>query len=117
MSKLRPGRQHDHAAFPRRPGRHLTHRERSGAVRSRAELPGGLVCTPVPRPRCRQDGESGLRDYDVDYKVGESGDWTAWLTPTTQAQAPFVGEADQSHVFPSTSFGTGQVNAIVSRVV
>ena len=53
----------------------------------------------MPRPRCRQDGESGLRDYDVEYKVGESGGWTAWLTHTTQTQAPFVGEADQSYTF------------------
>jgi hypothetical protein len=53
----------------------------------------------VPHPRCRQDGESGLLDYDVEYKVGESGDWTAWLTHTSQTQAPFVGEADQSYTF------------------
>jgi RHS repeat-associated protein len=53
----------------------------------------------VPRPRCRQDGESGLRDYDVAYKAGESGTWTAWLTHTTQTQAPFVGEAGQSYTF------------------
>jgi hypothetical protein len=46
-----------------------------------------------------QDGLSGLRDYDVEYKVGESGTWTAWLTHTTQPQAPFVGEADQSYTF------------------
>jgi hypothetical protein len=34
-----------------------------------------------------QDGESGLRDYDVQY-----GTWTSWLSDTTQTQAPFVGE-------------------------
>jgi hypothetical protein len=39
-----------------------------------------------------QDGESGLRDYAVQYKVGISGTWTSWLTHTTQTQAPFVGE-------------------------
>jgi RHS repeat-associated protein len=46
-----------------------------------------------------QDGESGLRDYDVQYKVGITGTWTPWLTNTTQTQAPFVGERDQSYYF------------------
>jgi hypothetical protein len=46
-----------------------------------------------------QDGESGLRNYDVQYKVGISGTWTSWLTNTSQTQAPFVGERDQSYYF------------------
>jgi hypothetical protein len=46
-----------------------------------------------------QDGESGLRDYDVQYKVGISGTWTSWLTHTTQTQAPFVGETGESYFF------------------
>jgi hypothetical protein len=46
-----------------------------------------------------QDGESGLRDYDVQYKVGVAGTWTSWLTDTTQTQADFVGERDQSYYF------------------
>jgi RHS repeat-associated protein len=46
-----------------------------------------------------QDGESGLRDYDVQYKVGISGTWTSWLSDTTQTQADFVGERDQSYYF------------------
>jgi RHS repeat-associated protein len=59
----------------------------------------------VPHPRCtvpaegRQDGESGLRDYDVQYKVGITGTWTSWLTNTPQTEAPFVGERDQSYYF------------------
>jgi hypothetical protein len=46
-----------------------------------------------------QDGESGLRDYEVQYKVGITGTWTSWLTDSTQTQAPFVGEAGQSYFF------------------
>jgi hypothetical protein len=46
-----------------------------------------------------QDGESGLRDYAVQYKVGISGIWTSWLTHTSQTQADFVGERDQSYFF------------------
>jgi RHS repeat-associated protein len=46
-----------------------------------------------------QDEESGLRDYDVQYKVGVAGTWTSWLTNTPQTQAPFVGERDQSYYF------------------
>ncbi|MEJ2556516.1 MAG: RHS repeat-associated core domain-containing protein, partial [Anaerolineae bacterium] len=46
-----------------------------------------------------QDGESGLRDYDVQYKVGVAGTWTSWLTNTSQTEAPFVGERDQSYYF------------------
>jgi RHS repeat-associated protein len=46
-----------------------------------------------------QDGESGLRGYDVQYKVGITGTWTSWLTNTSQTQAPFVGEAGESYFF------------------
>jgi RHS repeat-associated protein len=46
-----------------------------------------------------QDAASGLRDYDVQYKVGITGTWTSWLTHTSQTQAPFVGEAGQSYFF------------------
>jgi RHS repeat-associated protein len=46
-----------------------------------------------------QDGESGVRDYDVQYKVGASGTWVSWLTNTPQTEAPFVGERDQSYYF------------------
>jgi RHS repeat-associated protein len=46
-----------------------------------------------------QDEESGLRDYDVQYKVGVAGTWTSWLSDTTQTQAPFVGEAGESYFF------------------
>jgi RHS repeat-associated protein len=53
----------------------------------------------VPHPRCRQDAESGLRDYDVQYKVGAGGTWTSWLTNTSQTQTLFVGEAGQSYFF------------------
>jgi hypothetical protein len=53
----------------------------------------------VPHPGYRQDGEPGLRDYDVQYKVGISGTWTSWLTNTSQTQADFVGERDQSYYF------------------
>jgi hypothetical protein len=42
---------------------------------------------------------SGLRDYDVQYKVGITGTWTSWLTNTSQTQADFVGERDQSYYF------------------
>jgi hypothetical protein len=42
---------------------------------------------------------SGLRDYDVQYKVGASGTWVSWLTHTPQTEAPFVGERDQSYFF------------------
>ncbi len=63
-------------------------------------LLGLLVRAPVPHLRCtvpargRQDGESGLRDYDVQY-----GTWTSWLSDITQAQADFLGERDQSYYF------------------
>jgi hypothetical protein len=46
-----------------------------------------------------QDTASGLRDYEVQYKVGITGTWTSWLTDTTQTQADFVGERDQSYYF------------------
>jgi hypothetical protein len=46
-----------------------------------------------------QDAASGLRDYDVQYKVGISGTWTSWLTHTSQTQAPFVDEAGQTCYF------------------
>jgi hypothetical protein len=46
-----------------------------------------------------QDGASGLRDYDVQYKVGMTGTWTSWLSDTTQTQAPFVGETGESYFF------------------
>jgi RHS repeat-associated protein len=42
---------------------------------------------------------SGLRDYDVQYKVGAGGTWVSWLTHTPQTEAPFVGERDQSYYF------------------
>jgi hypothetical protein len=48
----------------------------------------------VPHPGYRQAGESGLRDYDVQY-----GAWTSWLAHTSQTEAPFVGERDQSYYF------------------
>jgi hypothetical protein len=46
-----------------------------------------------------QDAASGLRDYEVQYKVGISGTWTSWLSDTTQTQANFLGERDQSYYF------------------
>jgi RHS repeat-associated protein len=46
-----------------------------------------------------QDGESGLRDYEVQFKVGTGGTWTSWLAHTPQTEAPFVGEAGQSYFF------------------
>jgi RHS repeat-associated protein len=45
-----------------------------------------------------QDGESGLRDYNLAYKV-EGGDWLGWYTHTLQTSASFVGEKDQSYTF------------------
>jgi hypothetical protein len=45
-----------------------------------------------------QDGESGVRGYDVQYRV-TGGDWAGWYTSTTQTGAPFVGEQDQSYIF------------------
>jgi hypothetical protein len=52
----------------------------------------------VPHPRCRQDGESGVRDCDVQYQVG-SGDWIGWYTHTTQTRASFIGAEDQTYTF------------------
>jgi RHS repeat-associated protein len=46
-----------------------------------------------------QDAASGVRDYDVQYKVGAGGAWVSWLMHTSQTQAPFVGERDQSYYF------------------
>jgi hypothetical protein len=46
-----------------------------------------------------QDAASGVRDYAVQYKVGASGTWVSWLMNTSQTQAPFVGERDQSYYF------------------
>jgi hypothetical protein len=45
-----------------------------------------------------QDGESGVRDYDVQYKVG-SRDWAGWYTGTTQTAGSFAGDEDQSYTF------------------
>jgi hypothetical protein len=45
-----------------------------------------------------EDSESGLRDYDVAYKVG-SGNWVGWYTDTTRTQASFIGEKDQTYYF------------------
>jgi RHS repeat-associated protein len=46
-----------------------------------------------------QDAASGLRDYDVQYKVGAGGTWVSWLAHTPQTEAPFVGERDLSYYF------------------
>jgi len=45
-----------------------------------------------------EDSESGLRDYDVAYKVG-GGNWVGWYTGTTRTQASFIGEKDQTYYF------------------
>jgi hypothetical protein len=45
-----------------------------------------------------QDGESGLRDYNLAYRVA-GGDWLGWYTHTLQTSASFVGEKDQSYTF------------------
>lgn len=36
------------------------------------------------------DASSGLRYYDIQYKVGPSGEWTDWLMKTTAASAAFT---------------------------
>jgi hypothetical protein len=46
-----------------------------------------------------QDAMSGVHDYAVQYKVGVAGTWTSWLSDTTQTQADFLGERDQSYYF------------------
>jgi hypothetical protein len=45
------------------------------------------------------DDECGVRHYDVQYKAGAGGTWTGWLTATTQTEAVFLGQSNQTYYF------------------
>ena len=41
---------------------------------------------------------AGVDTYDVQFRV-DGGDWTTWLTNTTQTQAEYVGEYGHAYAF------------------
>jgi RHS repeat-associated protein len=45
------------------------------------------------------DDECGVCHYDVQYKAGAGGTWTDWLTATTQTEATFLGQSNQTYYF------------------
>lgn len=45
------------------------------------------------------NGPSGLRSYDVQYRDGSRGAWIDWLTETVQTQAAFAGEYEHTYYF------------------
>jgi len=48
------------------------------------------------------DAHSGLRDYDVQYRVG-TGDWVDWYVGITETETPFVGYHRPKDDTPSQS--------------
>jgi hypothetical protein len=46
-----------------------------------------------------QDSLAGVRDYDVQYRDALTPTWTAWLSGTTETQAPFFGQREHSYTF------------------
>jgi RHS repeat-associated protein len=46
-----------------------------------------------------QDGESGVRGYEVQYRDALTPTWTAWLSGTAETQAPFFGQREHSYTF------------------
>jgi len=44
------------------------------------------------------DAHSGVRDYDVQYRVG-TGEWVDWYVGATETEAPFVGQTGQTYTF------------------
>jgi len=42
---------------------------------------------------------SGIRDYDVQYRIGYEGDWVDWLTGTTALSATLTGDAGRTYFF------------------
>jgi Tol biopolymer transport system component len=45
------------------------------------------------------NGLSGLRSYDVQYRDGPDGSWSDWLLDTTQTDAVFTGEYGHTYYF------------------
>ena len=71
----------------------------SEPVMSTAEAPGtsGLMI-PVRWAGADEFGGAGLRGYNVEMREG-SGEWSRWLTETTQTQADFPGEDGKQYSF------------------
>lgn len=53
------------------------------------------------------DNASGIRDYNVRYRLGEVGAWQAWLTDTLQTEAQFIGTPDAQYYFEVTATDWG----------
>jgi hypothetical protein len=45
------------------------------------------------------DATSGVLGYDIQFKDGEAGGWTDWVTHTSLVSATFVGAEDHTYYF------------------
>jgi len=61
-------------------------------------VPARSVSTTIPVQWSATDSGSGVRDYDVWYKV-DDGNWVLWLNDTQQAQDTYNGDLGRTYAF------------------